>query len=930
MSYLIRFSPLLIGGLSLLASLSVAHSATFRWATTSNRIYVESGGSATLTEIKNALPNAPLTLVDAANHVWLLGANLILADGSMLELHGSAAGGDVDELRLLSNNNDATNNVVYLDADWGTLDLKQTRVLSWDEAVDGPDTECLVHQRAFIRARSRMIGTLAQQSTLNVLDSEISFLGCIDTEGYALTWQVVGSAPGVSVFGTVQGSHIHDCYLGVQSWAVDDVSWSGNEVDHNLLYGYLPNDPSHQAVIAGNSVHDNQFEATFRWSSSNQRIYVTGPGVATLSDLKKALPSAPLELIDPTNHIWFLRANLLIENGARLELHGPGISGDVAELRLKSNNSSDANAVVWISADWGSLDIRNTKILSWDEAIAGPDTEFEIFQRAYIRVRSSLAPDAVTALESRMDIRNSDIGYLGFYEAESYGLSWKVRGTHPDPTKFILDVVDVYGDILDSHLHDNYFGVYTFGAYGCHWAGNEVDHNHGYGFDPHDDSDNLLIENNNIHDNGYHGIIASKRCDHLIIRNNRSHANFNNGIMLHRHCDDSVIENNQTYFNGFSGITILDTDRTLVTGNQILSNSGAGLRFSVGSADNRVENNLIGYSEGYGFHFYAGGDPPEPDDFDPTITARTRRNTLAQNRIIGCGAEGLRLTDGDDYSFIGNVFSNNAPGIRVNTSTGVFFASNSIPADLVFKLVGLNDLNNTVQFQSQPMVPLQFSDNYSVATFKDYGGAIFDGANDTLYTSVGGPGSDGSSLLQLTRGNAGSNATVMTRALVATPSSGSLLVNPVVWNNAADPLRQWTVRASSDTASVAYRAGDLPPQTTYSVLKNGVFVTTVLSDANGRIEFTDVAGTIATVSYAVKHFLTLQVTTDADQRVSLHWSAAPGTTYQIQFSEDLLSWTDLGPAILADSSSLDWTDPNPQSSRPHRFFRVKRVPQATR
>src|ERR1051325_9781696 len=80
-------------------------SATFRFATTSNRIYVEGGGSATLSDIRAALPHAPLDLVDPVNSIWLVRANLLVTDGSILELHGTSIGGDVNELRLLSNNN---------------------------------------------------------------------------------------------------------------------------------------------------------------------------------------------------------------------------------------------------------------------------------------------------------------------------------------------------------------------------------------------------------------------------------------------------------------------------------------------------------------------------------------------------------------------------------------------------------------------------------------------------------------------------------------------------------------------------------------------------------------------------------------------------------------------------------------------------------
>jgi len=34
----------------------------------------------------------------------------------------------------------------------------------------------------------------------------------------------------------------------------------------------------------------------------------------------------------------------------------------------------------------------------------------------------------------------------------------------------------------------------------------QVHHNIGYGFDPHDDSDDLTIHNNHVHNNGWHGI----------------------------------------------------------------------------------------------------------------------------------------------------------------------------------------------------------------------------------------------------------------------------------------------------------------------------------------------------------------------------------------------------------------------------------------
>src|SRR6266536_1653323 len=306
---------------------------------------------------------------------------------------------------------------------------------------------------------------------------------------------------------------------------------------------------------------------TARWASTSNRIYVENGGAVTLSDIKGLLPKAQLDLVDPVNGVWLLRADLWIKDGIALMIHGTAAGGDVNELRLKGDNSSKAGSFVSITADWGTIDIQGTKIISWDTAASRPDTEYQTNGRAFMRVRSSLAADGVTPLESRMNIVDSDIGYLGYEAAESYGLAWKVVGVHPDPAKSIFDYVKVRGDIMNSHIHNNYFGVYTFGAYGSKWLNNEVDHNAGYGLDPHDDSDSLLIDGNDVHHNGIghlrnhegnprglHGIIASRRCDHLIIRNNRSWANAGNGIMLHRHCDDSIVEENQAFLNGDSGV----------------------------------------------------------------------------------------------------------------------------------------------------------------------------------------------------------------------------------------------------------------------------------------------------------------------------------------------------------------------------------------
>src|SRR5205823_5775846 len=159
--------------------------------------------------------------------------------------------------------------------------------------------------------------------------------------------------------------------------------------------------------------------------------------------------------------------------------------------------------------------------------------------RAFIRARSKLDADGVTPRESTMNIRNSDLGYLGYDGSEAYGLSWKVNGT-PGPTYNLYNLVDVFGDVSNSRLHNNLMGAYTFGGYGMHFTNNEVDHNVEYGLDYHDDSDGFVVAGNNVHHNAVgansknHGIIFSKRCDHELVRGNTSSNNGGNGIMMDR------------------------------------------------------------------------------------------------------------------------------------------------------------------------------------------------------------------------------------------------------------------------------------------------------------------------------------------------------------------------------------------------------------
>lgn len=400
--------------------------------------------------------------------------------------------------------------------------------------------------------------------------------------------------------------------------------------------------------------------ANIRWASSSNNVYVMGAGtVCTLTEIDLIADKANIQLVDPESKTWFVGSNIIMQQGATLNLHG-GDAGDVNELRLKSDS-----VVVFVRAYYGTIDIANTKITSWDELENEPDTDLSN-KRSYLQVKSFLEGD--TARESTMNIANSDIGYLGYFAAESYGLSWKVLGAGAG----LYDKVGVNGTVTDSRIHHNYFGAYTWGADDMVWRNNEFDNNNQYGLDPHDNSDRLVIEDNEFHHNGNHGLICSRFCDHLTIRNNKSFNNTGNGIMLHRLTDDSLVESNEVYNNGDSGLAIFDSHRNTIRSNNSHDNKN-GMRFSVGSSENLIEENIIDDSASYGIYFFKGSDIP-------TVSGdgRPKNNRFINNTITDSNIYGIKLKEADHNLFQDNDFINNGKTILLEAATGNRFVNNVI------------------------------------------------------------------------------------------------------------------------------------------------------------------------------------------------------------------------------------------------------------
>ncbi|MGI5466502.1 right-handed parallel beta-helix repeat-containing protein [Streptomyces sp. CA-132043] len=466
-----------------------------------------------------------------------------------------------------------------------------------------------------------------------------------------------------------------------------------------------------------------------RYASSTNTVYLTS-GTATLPDIARQCASAPLYEVDGSPGTWQLDANLVVQNGATLNLHGPDAGGDLKVLRLNSPASNKPTEVVSVTAQYGKIDIDAVDITSWDTEQNGPDTDASAGTgergRAFIRVLSFLDTDG-TPRQSTMNIYNSDIGHLGYYAAESYGVAYKARGCDIDHQD-VCDKLDVLGDQIGSRFHHNYMGTYTFGAYGMTFDRNEYDHNITYGLDPHDDSDHLTITGNHAHHNGNHGIICSQRCDNLEIVGNESDHNGIppyvppgdddpsdnqvHGIMLHRGVTDSVVRDNDVHDqpNG-AGIAVFDSSDDVIENNTI-TRAKYGLRYSVGSQDIKASGNTVTDSGLYAVFTYQGSDKP----MYTNDTGRPARLEFTGNTFDGSAGNVAKLNQSDDLSFSENTFTGALEsGVLTQSTAGTVFAKNTAPADLTHSVKSDADTSGTIAFRDQNPVKVQLDPASSAA-----------------------------------------------------------------------------------------------------------------------------------------------------------------------------------------------------------------------
>lgn len=421
-------------------------------------------------------------------------------------------------------------------------------------------------------------------------------------------------------------------------------------------------------------------EAPFVGFPSHPDAPKQGISVPALAEALAVLGQPDL-LVDQGEGAWLLRSDVVISPTARLEAS----SATIAALRLDSTPDRSP-ALTRLTANGGHLLIQGISVVSWDANAGDVDTD-------YLDGRSFLLAEN----GARMDIIDAEIAYLGWAPGEPSGLSWRQRGTRNDPR------TGATGSILRSNIHRNYFGQYSYEAYGLQVFNNEFHHNISYGFDPHDFSMNFEVAYNKVYNNGRHGIIFSRGCEGNWIHNNEVYGNALHGIMLDRGSNNNRITDNLVY-NNRDGIAIFQSSNNLIE-NNILRDNERGVRINATydnedifdgiSINNTVLGNTIENNAQYGVYLYERGD----------------QNIIVGNKIAGTGISASATdneNDNDSYdglatgnTVLGNTIANNEQyGVHLyergdqNTITGNSITGTGTSA--IYVRSGANTIENNI------------------------------------------------------------------------------------------------------------------------------------------------------------------------------------------------------------------------------------------
>ncbi len=284
-------------------------------------------------------------------------------------------------------------------------------------------------------------------------------------------------------------------------------------------------------------------------------------------------------------------------------------------------------AIYALGSSRAQLAFVETCVTSWDSGPNSVDLNYDD-GRSFVLARDG----------ARMDIRSSELSYLGYLANESYGVAWRQPGTT--------------GSASDSRFGHNFYGLYSYEASDLVIRDSEVHHSVRYGIDPHTRSNRLLIEGNRSHHNGKQGIILAEECGDSTIRGNTVYDNALHGIVIYQRSNNNVVEGNTSYGNGLQGINVNDSSDNTIRHNTTYDNAEAGLGVGQNAAGNVLVGNTVRHNRKDGISFYS----------------EATGNSVRENVVSGNARYGIYVKSPGNTIDGGNQVFGNAVGIYLNVA----------------------------------------------------------------------------------------------------------------------------------------------------------------------------------------------------------------------------------------------------------------------
>ncbi len=448
-------------------------------------------------------------------------------------------------------------------------------------------------------------------------------------------------------------------------------------------------------------------------------IQVTGLGpVVTLADVRNGLGGFAdlLQELPPGSGKWLLNADLFIGENVTLNL---GTQIGSAELLLRSSNAISAtgnvnsssttvvhdpesgavanidySTFVYLRTHSGVINMDGIKISSWDAAAnggAGGVDEEVTNGRAYI----------IAKFGATLNIRNSELSYLGSADSESTGVAWRDQDDPADPG---VQRSRVTGEVVNSLFHHNYYGVFASQASNMLLRDNQFHSNLRYGITLRDLTHDIQVENNQAFGNVSHGFLVSRGCYNLVLRNNKAYNNTDpstslaHGFVLDPGSaaagiipsTDNVLESNEAFLNEGYGLRIQTSNGNTIVGNNFHENQ-QGIYVDIGSSENVIRGNTLNQNNASGLAVRESADGNTINEntmagnLEHGLYLRSNSNTATGNLITGNKKSGIFLflavgvTAVQDNQLISNTVSGNTEnGIDLRGATRTLIQENLV------------------------------------------------------------------------------------------------------------------------------------------------------------------------------------------------------------------------------------------------------------